>query len=313
MLPDRLEERRRIVEVDGVLEAADLLGADRRDQILRRERIGDVLAGQAARLHGDRIDVDLHLALLAAIRVGDGRAGDGDERGADEIDAEVGEHLLGQAFTRQRELDDGDRGGVVVDDQRRQRAGRHLAQQRLRDRGDLRVGDANVRAWLEEDLNDAEPGVGRCFGMLDVVDGRGQHTLELGHHAAGHLVRRQAGVVPDRRDHRDADFRENVDRRAPSRERADNEKEQGKHDKRVRAPQRDADELSHFRCRLPSSRAMVELALLRHGPPIYAAPSENNRAVQRSIASLSRAGQLTKTLALRKFPAISKAKLCAKL
>ena len=85
--------------------------------------------------------------------------------------------------------------------------------------------------------------------------------------------RRQAGIVPDHRDHGNADFRKDVDRRAPGRERADDQKQQGKHDERVGAPQSDADELSHFRCRLPSSRAMVELALLRHGPPTYAAPA----------------------------------------
>ena len=54
---------RRVVELDRVFEAADLLRADRRDQVLRGERVGDVLAGQAARLHRGRIEVDLHLAL----------------------------------------------------------------------------------------------------------------------------------------------------------------------------------------------------------------------------------------------------------
>jgi hypothetical protein len=42
--------QRRIVELDDVFEAADLLGADRGNQVLRGQRVGDILPGQAARL-----------------------------------------------------------------------------------------------------------------------------------------------------------------------------------------------------------------------------------------------------------------------
>ncbi len=45
---------RRIVELDVVFEAADLLGADRRDQVLRGERVGDVLARKPAGLQRRR-------------------------------------------------------------------------------------------------------------------------------------------------------------------------------------------------------------------------------------------------------------------
>ena len=45
---------------------ADLLRAHRGDQILRGKRVGDVLSGQPARLQRLRIEVDLHLAQLAA-------------------------------------------------------------------------------------------------------------------------------------------------------------------------------------------------------------------------------------------------------
>ena len=84
-----------------------------------------------------------------------------------------------QALARQRELDDRHRGGVVVEDQRRRRAGRHLLEQRLRDRGDLGVGGADVGTGLEEYLDDAEAVEGVGLDVLDVVDRRRQRALEL--------------------------------------------------------------------------------------------------------------------------------------
>src|SRR5262249_45115001 len=56
---------------------------------------------------------------------------------------------------------------------------------------------------------------------------------------------RQAGILPKRSNHRDADFREDVDRRARRGKGADNEKQKRKDNERVRAPQSDADQRSH--------------------------------------------------------------------
>ncbi len=71
--------RRRGVEIDRVFERADLLRADRREQILRGERVGHVLAGESARLQRIRIEIDLHLARLAAERIRNRRARHGDQ------------------------------------------------------------------------------------------------------------------------------------------------------------------------------------------------------------------------------------------
>ena len=98
---------------------------------------------------------------------------------------------------------------------------------------------------LEEQFNDADAGVGVGLDMLDVVDGRGESALELRHHAAGHLGRRQAGILPVRRNDRDADFRKDVDGRARGGQRADDEKQQRKHNESVRAPQGNADQGRH--------------------------------------------------------------------
>ena len=126
-----LDRGRRIVELDGVLEFPDLLRAHWRDQILGRERIGHVLAGKAARLQGIRIEIDLHLPRLASKRKGNRRPRHRDQRYAHDIEAEIGERLLGQALAGKRKLNDRHGGGVVVEDQRRRRAGRQLSQQGL--------------------------------------------------------------------------------------------------------------------------------------------------------------------------------------
>ena len=224
---------------------ADLFRADRRDQVLRRQRVGDVLPGQSARLQRRRIEVDLDLPLFAAIGIGDRGAGHGDQRRAQLVDADIGEVLFGEAFARQRELNDRHRRGVVVQDQRRRRARRHLLEQRLRDRGDLGVGGADIDIGLEEDLDDAEAVIGVRDDVLDVVDRGGQRALERRGDAAGHLVGRQAGVLPDHADHGDADIRKDIGRRAQRGERPDDQDEQRQHNEGVRPAQRNADDGIH--------------------------------------------------------------------
>ena len=191
------------------------------------------------------IEVDLDLALLAAEGIGDRGARHGHQRRAELVDADVGEVLLGQPLARQRELDDRHGRGVVVQDQRRRRTGRQLLQQRLRDRGDLRVGGADVDIGLEEDLDDADAVIGVGDDMLDVVDGRGQRALERRRDASGHLVRRQAGIVPDHADHGDADVREDVGRRAQCRKRTQQHQEQRQHDESIGSAERNADQCDH--------------------------------------------------------------------
>ena len=115
---------------------------------------------------------------LPPIGIGDRRARNRHQRRAHLVDADVGEVLLGQALAGQRDLDDRNRRSAVVEDQRRCRARRHRSDQGLRNRGDLRVGGADVDIGLEEDLDDAEAVIGIGFDVLDVVDGRRQRALE---------------------------------------------------------------------------------------------------------------------------------------
>jgi len=108
-----------------------------------------------------------------------------------------------------------------------------------------------VDARLEEDLGDADGGVGGRLDVLDIVDGRGERALEQRRHAAGHLLRRQAGVLPDDRDDRDADVGEDIDRRAQRRQRPDDQDREREHDKGVGTPQGDADDANHARAAPP--------------------------------------------------------------
>ena len=166
-------------------------------------------------------------------------------RGRTKFSPEIGEILLGQALARQRELDDRHRRGAVIDDQRRRRAGRHLLEQGLRNRGDLRVRGGDIDRRVEEDLDDAEGGIRIRLDVLDVVDRRRQRALERGDDAPGHLVGRQALVLPGHADDRDVDARKNIDRHAQRGERAEEENEQGRDDERIGPAQRDADYSEH--------------------------------------------------------------------
>jgi hypothetical protein len=240
-----VDRARRVVELERVLEIANLLGADRRDEVLRGERVRDVLPRKAARRERGGIDVDLHLARFSAEGVRDRRTRHGHEPRAHDVESEVGEVLLGESVARKRELEDRHGRRVVVEDQRRRRAGRHLLQHGLRDGRDLRVRGRDVDAGLEEDLDDAESAVRVRLDVLDVVDRRRQHALIQRRDAPGHLVRRQARVRERGRDDRNADVRKDVGRRAQRSERPDDEDQEREDDERVGAVQREADDPVH--------------------------------------------------------------------
>ena len=118
------------VHRDVVLELADLGGAGRQHDVLLAEGGDDVGRGQPLRLEQALVQIDHHLALLAAVRVRDGRARHRDELGPQEVEADVVELGLGEAG--QGELENRHRRRAVVDDQGRLDAGRELAQDGLR-------------------------------------------------------------------------------------------------------------------------------------------------------------------------------------
>ena len=79
--------------------------------------------------------------------------------------------------------------------------------------------------------------------MFDVIDGGGQHALVKRGDAAGHFIGREARVLPGDADHRNADIGKDIHRRAQRGERACDQNQQRQHDKRVRAPKGNANEI----------------------------------------------------------------------
>ena len=120
------------VDGDVVLARADLRRARRQDDVLGQERIADILGGEPPRVERVRVDVDVDDAHLAAVGHRDGCALNGDELGADEVVAQVVELLLGQLIAAQARQENGDAGGVVLDDERREDARREHAHDLLR-------------------------------------------------------------------------------------------------------------------------------------------------------------------------------------
>src|SRR5712664_1167338 len=77
------------VRRDVVLELPDLGGAGRQHDVLLAEGVDDVDRGQALRLEQPRVQVDHHLALLAAVRIRDGRARHRHELSPQEVQADI--------------------------------------------------------------------------------------------------------------------------------------------------------------------------------------------------------------------------------
>ncbi|OIQ97052.1 hypothetical protein GALL_209950 [mine drainage metagenome] len=212
---------------------------------MRSKRVLHILRREMLGLKRDRIHVNLDLPDLAAVRRGNCGTRNRGELRADEVLTEVEQLLLRLLDARQRQLQDRHRGRVVVQDQRWRDAGRHLFQNRLRDRRDLGRRRAYVDVRLEENLDDAEAHQGLRFDMVDIVDGRAQCPLVVVNDTAGHVFRRKACICPDCADHRDLDVGEDIRRRFQCRQRADKQDQQSQHDKRVGAAQCNSDKPDH--------------------------------------------------------------------
>ncbi len=212
-----------VVQADGVFVAAHFLGAHRDDDVLRGQGIGHVLRGQASRLQGTRVQIQLHQTRFATIGKRHGRTRHGHQGAAHLCERQVGQVLLGQALARQGQLQDRDGGSVVVDDDGRLGARRHLAHHELRYRGDLRIGHRDVHAGLEKDFDDAHAVVRVGLDVFDVVHCGGEDALKRGGDATSHLIGRQAGVRPGHSNHRNANFRKDVGGGFESRQRPQDE------------------------------------------------------------------------------------------
>ncbi len=218
---------------------------------MRSESRDHIGRGQPARLQLGNVDVDLDLALLAAIGVGDRGALDGHQPGADEVERKVVEVLLGKRLAARAQLENRHARRAVLQDERGGRACGQLAKLRLRNGGDLRHGHVNFDRGMEINLYDRNAVERLRLDVLDVVDGRGQRALRDGNDALLHLFRRKAGVVPDDADDGDVDVGENINGHFRNGHEADQENQQCSHQEGVRPIEREFND-PHGEIILPS-------------------------------------------------------------
>ena len=78
-------------------------------------------------------------------------------------------------FASESELQNGNAGGVVLNDERRRGSWGQLAQESLRNRSHLGHSVANIHTGMEKNLDDGNSIQGLRFDVLDIVDRGGQH------------------------------------------------------------------------------------------------------------------------------------------
>ena len=119
---------------------------------------------------------------------------------------------------------------------------RHEGADRIGGRDDLRDRQLQVHIRLEIDLLDDDPGQGLGLHVLDAVDRRTDGILAVGCDSRLHLVGRQARVLPDDADHRDADLWEDVGRRRLDRADAQKQDQDRDNIESVREAERELDD-----------------------------------------------------------------------
>ena len=157
-----------------------------------------------------KVQVHLNLALLAAVGKRCLRTLDGGQLGADGIGAQVEQLLLVETLPSDPQLQHGHAGSVVLNDERRRGARRQAAQLHLADCRHLGHGAADVHVRLEEDLDDRDAVERLRFDVLNVAHCDSQSPLAVEGDAGGHLLRREAAVLPHHCHDRDIDIRENI-------------------------------------------------------------------------------------------------------
>jgi len=161
--------------------------------------------------------------------------------GPDEIVGQVEDFLLLERLAAQSQLQDRHARGVVLEDLRRKRARRHVADLHLALRHDLREREIDLHVGVEVDAHDADVLVGLGFDVLDADDVRREGALELRDDAPLHLFGREPVVLPDDAHDREVDVGEDVDRHRRDRGAAQDGDQQGQNDERIRTPQREPD------------------------------------------------------------------------
>ena len=208
------------------------------NQVLRVDGVDDVAGRKSVGLQPRQVEINLHLAYLAAVGIGHGRAVHGRQLGAQKVLAQVEQLLLRQGLAAEAELHDRRGRCRVGDDQRRRGSGRQAAHRGLHDRRHLGQRSLNVGLRPEEDLDHAHAVDRLRLDVLDVVDRDGDAALGVGDDAVGHVRGGKAAEVPHHADHWNVDVGENIDRRAQDDDGRQDDQHQRHHDEGIRTPQR---------------------------------------------------------------------------
>src|SRR5438876_532945 len=134
-----------------------------RKSTLRLEGRPARILGISLRAWSTTVRVD---AQLAAIGHGDGCPLNRDELGADEVVAQIVELLLRQLIAAQARQENGDAGGVVLDDERREDARREHAHDLLRLGVDLGDGRLDRHIGMEVEPGDGHTPERHRFDVL---------------------------------------------------------------------------------------------------------------------------------------------------
>src|ERR1035437_263558 len=144
------------IHLDLIFQRTYLCGAGRKNQVLRVERIHDVIGRKAVGLKSRQVEVYLNLAYFAAVGVRRRRTGHRCQLRAQKVLTEIEKLLLRQCLAAQAKLDNRGRGGRVADDQRRRGSGRQAAEDGLYHRRGLRQRGLDIRRGLEKNLDDPD-------------------------------------------------------------------------------------------------------------------------------------------------------------
>jgi hypothetical protein len=165
---------RTAVQGDVVFQRTDFRRSRRQDQVLGADGVDHVAGRQPEGLELGNIDIDLDLPLLASIRIGAGQSLDGRQRGPDKLSERSFRVCSERVLLLRLNWMIGTlealywmiSGGVVPTAK--------LAELRLGNGGDLRHGHVDLDRRMKEDLDHANTVERLRFGMLDVIDRRGQ-------------------------------------------------------------------------------------------------------------------------------------------
>ena len=203
---------------------------------------GDNIAGRnALGRHLRRVDINNNLSGLAAIGRGKRDARNGKEFEADEVERVVENLLLGNCFARCGHLHHADIGGAKRDQDRRCHAGGQHTQNLIIDRIDLRHGAAQFSAGFEKDFDDTGARQRLAFNVVNTIHALCVSPLCHEHHAAFHIFRRQAAVIPCHQHDRNIDGRKNIHDHARERQSTGQKNNKSRNGRRIGTPQRDVN------------------------------------------------------------------------